>query len=496
LDSDGVQDVDVSEYIQEGEWAAAAVLLSPGLILGTVSLFALLVSALVALYGCHARDYHLSSHATVHAGSAAERTCSESVCALLNNLGHLLASLLLGLLNLLLLLLSVAGFYAYFSIAKMLTLYGGGAPHQCVVAEQVLIGADQVSSFAGRMYDEPAVTQSITLFKEHHDLLEMSNEELSHDTRVSTALDLILDDPSVDILSHCPAVDKYAPTITPFLSSCETAPFVFETLAWVVGTLFDSGDPDMVCPSGSFVEDGQAMHETLDQIAAALQTIDDPCGVAHRLLDASLALCVAVEAEAEAVALNTTDSLEEAGWQRAAAKASLLDIAKESGEMAVEIKEIFVAAYPQLAGKLEKADSKVQQIDIVLVLNLTSSLSFEPLAPAVCEALWALQWAQLAWLLGSSAFLLASLFLVIYQRKYGLLLTLADLREQLLRQLDVDGDGQVTDAELAEFASGGRGFLKTVGRAIPTPELLSRLPKMELAKLPPLPKLGGKKEMV
>ena len=78
------------------------------------------------------------------------------MCALLNNLGHLLASLLLGLLNLLLLLLSVAGFYAYFSIAKMLSLYGGGAPNQCVVAEQVLIGADQVSTFAGRMYDEPA----------------------------------------------------------------------------------------------------------------------------------------------------------------------------------------------------------------------------------------------------------------------------------------------------------------------------------------------------
>ena len=76
--------------------------------------------------------------------------------------------------------------------------------------------------------------------------------------------------------------------------------------------------------------------------------------MAHRLLDASLALCVAVEAEAEAVALNTTDSLVQAGWQRAAAKASLLDIAKESGEMAVEIKEIFVAAYPQLAGTLDK----------------------------------------------------------------------------------------------------------------------------------------------
>jgi hypothetical protein len=479
----------LAELGLDPDWTAAREvgLIWPGFILLAIAVLALSSSLAVGCFGSRAARYSVHLKKTVHVGDTQKpATCWAS---LLSQFVHFALTLLLAAASGLLLVLALVGVLSYFSFAGGY-LVGGGAQAACEASSDLLQRADHLSKLAGHLAENPAVQDMVARSVEPGHLFDQSNEQLLSDSAFDHDLILLLHETRQRFITDlCEPLGSISQQAAEPLSTCQQAPGLYNSLTGLLfgnadsqskclcGTLLtpEPVDPNLACPTvetsppppPDFVSDiaglvpaGSLPVEAAPQVIAGedsfwaglelvgafLDLFDGPCAKTQSMLDESLQLCAAFDG----VEGRLTPEEEHAN------KIAMLNVLRSADELSDEIIEVIKAFYPSIHFQSE-------QVDLTLMLNLTAE--FQPLAlvePA-CNAAWRLQGASIAWLLGWSLFLLASIGLVINLRKYGLIFTLADLRVKLLRGLDTDGDGVVTHEE----SVGGKHFLATVGSGSP-----------------------------
>ena len=457
------EDIDTDHHHGWMKHFGGAAVVYPTLLILGLCVFAVLTSGITAAFGLHAKRYLVKSMASVH---------EDSTTRVKEWLHHLqifatgLGDIILIMLNAINVLLVALLFYVFVSAFKMLTIYGGGASEQCATAATTLHDVGLLSNLAADMVADPAVHHSIYVFETTPGLIHRSDEELLADKDIAHSLGVVLDNGNISSL--CPPVRRTAPALTQVLATCETAPFIFSTLTWLLSTVFDSSDPNMVCPSTGHLTGGHALHKTIASMNEGLQILEEPCHLSHEILESGLQLCTAVTAISEPL----PDGWRPDDWDmlverhrvlvehRREAKIAMLHAWRQLSMLQQTIKRLAAKHLPNsTSSSLQEKLEAVGDISMLSLLNFTASVHFSALEAPVCSALRQLQWAQLLGLFGSGIVLWSALMMAFNRRKYSLIYTLAHLREDVILKMDKDADGRLDIDEVKLSSGGGMGFL-------------------------------------